>query len=178
METLAIIILIFCSILGFGAIFFTTFGTLVILIGSFLYAFMTDFVVLDMQALIILVILYLVGEVSEYLFIIAGAKKLGASNMAVVGAFVGGLVGALFGTLFFGIGLFLSTLLGVFLGAFIVELTIHKDLVKSAKAALGGVVGRVLSIGAKVIIALSMFMVIYYFFNQNAQDAITTVVLG
>ena len=167
METLALVILLICSILGFGAIFFTTFGTLIILIGSLFYALMTNFSILNMQALVILLMLYLIGEISEYLFIIAGAKKLGASNLAVAGAFIGGIVGAALGALFFGIGLFLSTLLGVFLGAFVVEFTMQKDLVKSAKAALGGTVGRILSIGAKVMIAIAMFFVIFYYFSQS-----------
>ena len=180
MEMLAIIILVACSVLGFAAIFFTTFGTFIILVGSFVYAFMTDFSILNTQALIILVILYLIGEVSENLFIIIGAKKYGASNLAVAGAFVGGIAGAVIGTSFFGVGLFLSTLLGVFLGAFIVELTLQKDLVKSAKAALGGVIGRILSMGAKIVIALFMFFVIYYYFNQSLQPqaVFTTVLLG
>ncbi|MBL7198138.1 MAG: DUF456 domain-containing protein [Candidatus Omnitrophica bacterium] len=173
MESLALIILVICSILGFGAIFFTTFGTLIILIGSFLYAALTNFSILNVQALLILVVLYLFGEVLEYIFIVAGAKKLGASNMAVVGALIGGTLGALVGTLFLGIGLFLSTLLGVFLGAFLVELIIQRDLIKSAKAAAGGVIGRILSIGAKAIIAFFMFFVIYYCFTHNTQQVFT-----
>jgi len=178
MESLALIILVACSVIGFGAIFFTTFGTLIILIGSCLYALMTNFSILNVQALIILLVLYLFGEILEYVFIIAGAKKLGASNLAVLGALIGGIVGAVVGTLFLTIGLFLSTLLGVFLGAFLVELILQKDLVKSAKAAIGGVVGRILSIGAKIIIAFSMFFVIYcYHFSQSSQGVITTVLL-
>ena len=159
MEMLALAILILFSLIGFTAIFFTTFGTLIILIGSILYALLTGFTIISMKALLVILTLYLCGEVLEYLFVILGAKKLGASNAAVVGAIVGGIVGAILGVAFFGIGIILGTFLGIFLGAFLVELVIHKDLVKSLKAGAGGVLGRVGSIVAKVIIAIIMFAV-------------------
>lgn len=177
METLALIILIICSVLGFGAIFFTTFGTLIILIGSFLYAFMTDLSVLNIQSLVVLTILYLIGEVLESVFTIIGAKRLGASNLAIAGAFIGGTAGAMLGTIYFHIDLFLSTMLGVFLGAFIIELILKRNLAKSAKAAFGGVVGRILSIVAKAAIALAMFFVIYHYFSKNSPQTNFTVVL-
>ena len=159
MEMLALAILILFSLIGFTAIFFTTFGTLIILIGSILYALLTGFTIISMKALLVILTLYLCGEVLEYLFVILGAKKLGASNAAVVGAIVGGIVGAILGVAFFGIGIILGTFLGIFLGAFLVELIIHKDLVKSLKAGAGGVLGRVGSIVAKVIIAMIMFAI-------------------
>ena len=104
MEILALTILIIASIAGFAAIFFTTFGTLIIFLGSLGYALMTNFMVIGFKPLVILFTLYLVGEVLEYVFIIFGAKKFGASNAAVIGALVGGIIGAIIGTAAFGIG--------------------------------------------------------------------------
>ena len=160
MEILALVILILLSLIGFAAIFFTTFGTLVILLGAVLYALMTGFSIVSLETLLVLLILYLCGEVLEYFFIIIGAKKLGASNAAVVGAIVGGILGAILGAGVFGIGLILGTLVGIFLGAFVVELILQKDLVKSLKAGSGGVLGRLGSIVAKVIIAIIMFVIL------------------
>lgn len=160
MEILALVILILLSLIGFAAIFFTTFGTLVILLGAVLYAFMTGFSIVSLETLLVLLILYLCGEVLEYFFIIIGAKKLGASNAAVVGAIVGGILGAILGAGVFGIGLILGTLVGIFLGAFVVELILQKNLVKSLKAGSGGVLGRLASIVAKVIIAIIMFVIL------------------
>ncbi len=160
MEILALVILILLSLIGFAAIFFTTFGTLVILLGAVLYAFMTGFSIVSLETLLVLLILYLCGEVLEYFFIIIGAKKLGASNAAVVGAIVGGILGAILGAGVFGIGLILGTLVGIFLGAFVVELILQKNLVKSLKAGSGGVLGRLGSIVAKVIIAIIMFVIL------------------
>ena len=160
MEILALAILILFSLIGFVAIFFTTFGTLIILIGSILYSFITGFSIIGLKMLLVLLTLYLFGEVLEYVFIIVGAKKLGASNTAVAGAIIGGIVGAIFGVMFFGVGIILGTFLGIFLGAFLAELIVQKDVIKSLKAGAGGVLGRVGSIFAKVVIAIIMFIII------------------
>ena len=89
MEILAITILVIFSLVGFAAIFFTTFGTLIIFIGAILYALLTEFSELSFTKLLILLGLYLCGEVMEYVFVIFGAKKFGASNKAAMGAFHG-----------------------------------------------------------------------------------------
>jgi len=159
MEILALIILLIFSLVGFSAIFFTTFGTLIILIGAILYAAITGFSVITLKTLSILFILYLCGEVLEYLLVIAGAKKIGASNAAVVGALLGGVAGAIIGVGFFGVGIILGTFLGIFLGAFIAEFILHRNVVKSLKAGTGGILGRAGSIIAKVIIAIIMFAI-------------------
>ena len=161
MEVLALVILIVFSLVGLAAIFFTTFGTLIIFIGSLIYAFLTDFAIIGIKSLVILLILYLVGEVFEYISIIIGGKKFGASNQAILGAIIGGILGAIIGAGFLGIGLILGTFLGIFLGAFLVELLIQKDLVKSLKSGTGSVIGRVGSIVFKVIIAVIMLAILF-----------------
>ena len=160
MEIAGLFILALFGLIGFAAIFFTTFGTLIIFIGAILYALMTGLSIIGIEALIILLILYLCGEVVEYLFVIVGAKKFGASNAATAGAVIGGIVGAIAGAGFLGIGLILGTFLGIFLGAFIIELLLHRNLVRSLKAGTGGVIGRVGSIVFKVFIAVAMFWII------------------
>lgn len=90
MEIAALIVLMIFSLAGFAALFFTTFGTLIILIGAILYALMTSFSTINIKVLIILFILYLFGELCEYVFVIAGVKKFGASRAAIVGALLGG----------------------------------------------------------------------------------------
>ena len=162
MEIPALALLIVISLIGFVAIFFTTFGTFIILIGAVLYAVLTEFSVLNIKILLVLATLYFIGEVLEYVFIIVGAKKLGASNAAIVGAIAGGIIGAVLGAGFFGIGLIIGTILGIFFGAFVVEFIIQKDLVKSLKAGAGGVLGRIGSIAAKILIAIIMFSIMTY----------------
>ena len=167
MEILALTILVLFSLVGFVAIFFTTFGTLIILMGSLFYAFITEFSVMSPRILLILLILYLFGEVLEYVFIILGAKKFGASNAAIVGAIIGGIVGAIAGVTLMGIGLFWGTIFGLFLGAFLVELIIQKDLIRSLKAGAGSVLGRLGSVFAKVLIAITMFAVTALSLTKN-----------
>lgn len=159
MEIFALIVLAVLSMAGFAAIFFTTFGTFLILIGALLYSLMTEFVVLPPRLLLVLIFLYLCGEVLEYVCVVLGAKKFGASNKAAAGALIGGIFGAAAGVYFFGIGIIFGTFLGIFFGAFTVEYLIQKDLVRSLKAGAGGVFGRIGSIAAKVIIAAIMFAV-------------------
>ncbi len=79
-EIIALIILIAFSAVGFMAIFFTTFGTLIILIGAVIYAFMTGFTILTIKSMVIILVLYLIGEVFENVSVILGTKKMGASN--------------------------------------------------------------------------------------------------
>ena len=160
MEILALVILIALSLIGFAAIFFTTFGTLCILIGAITYALLTGFSVVSIKTVLVILALYLCGEVLEYVSVIIGAKKFGASNKAVIGAVIGGIIGAVLGAGFLGIGIILGTFLGIFLGAFFVEFIIQKDLVKSLKAGAGGILGRLGSIVAKVIIAIAMFIIL------------------
>ena len=160
MQILALIILIIFSIVGLGAVFFTTFGTLIILLGCIIYAVLTKFSILNLKYLIILLVLYLVGEVLEYALVIIGAKRLGASNAAVIGALIGAILGATLGVAILGIGIILGTFLGIFLGAFLVELIIQRNLVNSLKAGTGGILGRLGSILAKLVIAFSMFFIV------------------
>jgi len=159
MEIAALIILILCCVTGFLAIFFTTFGTLIIFSSSVLYAFMTGFSIITVRTLIVLFLLYMTGEAFEYLMVIFGAKHFGASNVAVAGAVAGGVAGSVAGAVFFGVGIIAGAFLGVFFGAFIGELIVKRDLIQSFRSGAGGVVGRIGSVIAKVVLAGIMFAV-------------------
>lgn len=160
MEFLALTILAVFSIIGLAAIFFTTFGTLVILIGTAIYAALTQFSVVTGKTFLILAMLYACGEVLEYLFIVIGAKKFGASNAAAIGAIIGGIIGAIFGIPIVGVGPILGAFVGIFWGAFLVELIIQRDLIKSLKSGIGSILGRIGSIVIKFIIAIIMLTII------------------
>ena len=145
---------------GFIGIFFGIFGTFIILSSIAVYAALGNFSLIGIKFLLLLLTLYLFGEVLEYIMVIIGAKKFGASNKAVVGAVVGGIVGAALGVTTGGIGVIAATFLGLFLGAFLVEYLIQRDLVKSLKAGAGGVFGRIGAVVSKAIIALIMIVLI------------------
>lgn len=162
MEFAAFILLIALSLIGLGAIFFTTFGTFIIMAGAVAFGWMTEFQILDPQTLVLIFILYLFGEFFEYLAVIFGVKKLGASNAAVIGAILGGIFGAFLGVAFFGIGIIPGTLLGIFFGAFLFEWLIHNNVETALKAGIGGVLGRVASVMVKLVIALIIFAMIAF----------------
>ncbi len=163
MELFALVILSISFLVGFAAIFFTTFGTLIILFGALTFALLTHFSILTIENMIIVLILYVLGEAMEYFCVIAGAKRYGASNAAVVGALIGAVLGAAVGASFLGMGLVIGAFTGIFLGAFAVELILKKDLALSLKVGVGGVFGRVGSVVAKVFIALAMTGYCVYF---------------
>ena len=160
METAGIWILLLFLGIGFVGVFLGIFGTLIILLSTFVYAIATGFEAITIKFVLLLLFLYLLGEILEYVMVIIGAKKFGASNKAAVGAVIGGIVGAIFGTFIAGIGLIPATFLGLFLGAFLVEYLFQRDLVKSLKAGAGGIFGRIGAIASKVIIALIMIFLI------------------
>jgi uncharacterized protein len=161
-ELIAFVLLLIAGLIGLVAIFFTTFGTFIIILGSFVYSLLTGFNILGIKPFILLLILYLFGEMLEYVLLIVGTKRVGGSNAAVVGALLGGIAGAILGTAVLGVGIIIGTFLGIFVGAFSGELLLGRGVVKSLKAGAGSVVGRGASIAAKVFIALIMFAIIGY----------------
>jgi hypothetical protein len=159
-NTLAVTILAITLITGFIAIFFTSIGTLIILIGAVAFAWMTDFAHLSWQTLLVLLGVYLAGELIEFISSYIGSKTFGASNKAALGGVIGGLAGAVIGSLFFGLGILPGTFLGIFLGGLIVELNSDKSLKDSLLAGTGGVIGRVGAIAGKTVIGLIMIAII------------------
>ena len=160
MEWVALVILVLCSGIGFLAIFFTTVGTLIILLGACLAAALTGFEIIPLSTILGLAILYVIGEAAEYLFTILGVKQMGASTWAALGALVGGVIGAVLGLAVLGVGVIPGTIAGLFLGAFLVEWALKRDLRQSVKAGVGGLLGRLGSILVKVVIALAMFAIL------------------
>lgn len=150
--------LVLVTLIGFGffAIFLNFFGTFIILLGAFLFAWMTAFTIITLPLLIILLVLYIVGELFDYLMVMLGAKTFGASRQAIWGAVLGGFLGGFIGLLFFGIGMFPGSLIGIFLGAFFMEYQIRKDVGKSVSAGTGGLFGVFSAIVLKCVIGLMM----------------------
>jgi hypothetical protein len=166
-DFLAYAVLILLCLAGFISVFFTGPGTLLVLLGAVLFAFMTRFSVFDLWTLIILLALYLFGEFMEYAAMVIGAKRLGASNTAIVGALFGGIFGAVIGSGCLVIGIIPGTLIGIFLGAFVLEWLVRRDWKQSLKSGIGSLVGRVGSLAAKVAVVLCMFVVMAVKFSHH-----------
>ena len=80
-----------------------------------------------------------------------GAKRVGASRRALVGAVVGGVVG-----LFFGIP---GALVGPFVGAVIGEYTEQKNLTQAGRVGVGTWVGMALGLAAKLALVFTMIAI-------------------
>lgn len=77
-----------------------------------------------------------------------GAKRVGASPLAIVGAAIGTVVGIFFS--------FVGLLIAPFIGAFIGEYLARRDLKQSARAGAGTWLGIVIGIAIKVALVFSM----------------------
>jgi uncharacterized protein YqgC (DUF456 family) len=123
-------------------------GTPLILLGAFLHAWATGFHPIDGWRLLLLVMLTALAYALDYLSGAFGARKLGGSRYAMLGALVGGVVGIFFGLL--------GIVLGPIIGAVGAELIYRKEIAAGLRTGLGTVVGMLLGAVAKLSIAVIM----------------------
>lgn len=154
LELIAILVLLASCLVGFLAIFFAAGGTLIIFFGALVYALLTNFATFNVYWLVLIFVLYVIGEILEFFMTAWGAKQFGASNWAVAGAMIGGIAGVIWGAALAGIGAFFGVFIGIFTGAFLAEWLVKGDVRQSIKAGTGGVFGRVGAIAVKTVIAL------------------------
>jgi len=161
MELLpSLVIVTIFLVAGLVATIFSLFGTLIIFLDGLIFALITDFKIITVPQLILLGVLYISGELLEYILAYFGSRKLGATRISALIAIIGAIIGAIVGSLLPGVGTFIGSFIGLFLGAFVMELFIKKDLLTSIKAGTGSVLGRISAIVAKLFIALIMCIII------------------
>jgi uncharacterized protein YqgC (DUF456 family) len=124
-------------------------GTLLIFAGLLLGAWADGFTRVGMWPLIAIGVIAVASYFVDFAATALGAKKLGASPRAMVGAALGTVAG-----LFFGLP---GIVIGPFVGAVIGELTTHRDLAKAGKAGVAAWIG--FAIGTAVKVALAFLMV-------------------
>ena len=123
-------------------------GTPLILLGALLYAFATDFQPVDGWRLLVLARADGPRLCTRLPFGALGARKLGGSRWAMLGALLGGLVGVFFGLV--------GIILGPIVGAVGAELVYRKEIRAGLKSGLGAVVGMLLGVVAKLSVAVIM----------------------
>jgi len=124
-------------------------GTVLVFLGTFVYAWYTGFTVLGWGMLGVLAGLTLLAQALDSLASVIGAKKFGASRWGIIGAFIGGILGLLFGGL-------PGILIGPFVGALLCELLQGKGMKASFKIGVGTLVGFLGGAVGKIIIAVTM----------------------
>jgi len=117
-------------------------------VGMLLAAWVDDFHYIGPGMLILLALLTALALIVDFLASLLGAKRLGASRRALVGAALGTLVG-----IFFGI---VGLLLGPFVGGLVGELTAGSSMRRSAHIGLGAWIGFVVGSVLKITLAFTM----------------------
>jgi uncharacterized protein len=133
-------------------------GALFVLAGLFLAAWAQDFTRVGAAGLTIIGLLAALALGADVAASLLGAKRVGASPRALLGATLGGIVG-----LFFGIP---GLLLGPFLGAALGELWARGGLAQAGRVGVGTWLGLLLAAIAKLVLAFAMiatFLAFYLF---------------
>ena len=126
-----------------GTVFPALPGSPLIFAGVFLIAWWQDFQTISWVPLLVLGLLSALSVTVDIVSSALGAKRVGASSLAIWGSFIGSIVG-----IFFGIP---GLLIGPFLGAFAGELIAQKNMPKAAQVGvatwLGMLVGTIIKVG-------------------------------
>ena len=123
-------------------------GHVLILAGLVLAAWADGFTRVGVWTLVIIALIAAGSYLVDFAGAALGAKKLGASSRAMVGAGLGTIAG-----LFFGLP---GIILGPFAGAVIGELTVKQDLRQAGKAGVAAWIGFAVGTAVKVGMAFLM----------------------
>jgi uncharacterized protein YqgC (DUF456 family) len=135
-------------------------GALLVFAGLFLAAWAQDFTRVGLWGLAIIGALMALSFAVDFIASMAGAKRVGASPKALVGAAVGGLAG-----LFFGLP---GILLGPFIGAVLGELIARGGFAQAARVGVGTWLGLLVAAVAKLVIAFLMIGTFAAFYVANS----------
>jgi uncharacterized protein YqgC (DUF456 family) len=133
-------------------------GSLLVFAGLFVAAWADGFARVGTVALVIIGVLGALSFAADFVATLLGAKRVGASPQALVGATVGGIVG-----IFFGLP---GLVAGPFIGAVAGELLARKRLAQAGKVGLGTWLGLAAAAVAKVVLAFMMiatFLAFWWF---------------
>ena len=133
-------------------------GTPLIFAGLLLTAWSDNFQNVSVVTMVVLAILTIVAFATDFVAGSLGAKRIGASREAVIGAALGAVVGIFFG--------FVGIFFGPFIGAVIGELLVGRNLGMAGRVGVGTWIGFILGIAAKLMLAFSMvgiFILAYVF---------------
>ncbi|HUP28644.1 MAG TPA: DUF456 domain-containing protein [Usitatibacter sp.] len=130
-------------------------GIVLVFAGLLLAAWADGFAHVGVMGLVIIGALGLLAFVADFVASLVGAKRVGASPLALVGAAVGGLVG-----LFFSIP---GMIIGPFVGAVAGEFLAKRRLGQAGKVGLGTWFGLIAAAVLKVVIACLMIATFWAF---------------
>lgn len=136
-------------------------GVLFVFGGLFLAAWAQDFTRVGWVGLTIIGVLAALAFAADFVASLLGAKRVGASPKALIGAALGGFVGVFFGLP--------GILIGPFAGAVIGELFARGGFKQATKVGVGTWLGLLVAAVAKLVIAFLMIATFAAFYVLNAQ---------
>lgn len=123
-------------------------GAALVFAGVLLAAWIDDFTRVSTWTVLVCGMLMLIAWAADYVSAMLGAKRAGASRLAIVGAAVGTVAGLAFGF----IGVLFLPLLGAALGEFLAD----RNAARAAHVGVSTWVGLVIGTLAKVVISFVM----------------------
>ncbi|MGH7886089.1 MAG: DUF456 family protein [Thermodesulfobacteriota bacterium] len=162
-DIAAIVVLIIYLLLSAVALvshIFNLPGNFIILGFSLLFAWYDGFQQITVKIIIVLAVIAILAEITDFVIGIAGAKKYKSSSRAIIFSIIFGVIGGiLLSPLFFGFGALLGALSGAYIGALIVELLSGKNMQESLKSAWGVFLGKLGGVFSKVAMGLIMIFI-------------------
>ena len=123
-------------------------GTILVLSGIFLGAWIDDFTRVGVTTLVVVTMLAVLAWGLDYVAGLMGAKKAGASKLALLGAATGTVVGLFMGL----VGVLFMPLVGAAVGEYLAQ----KDQTRAVKVGVATWVGIMVGLIAKVVLAFIM----------------------
>ena len=137
-------------------------GTFLIAVTMLIWGWLTDFHLVTVGVILVLVGVSILLEVMELLLGGIAARYYGGSSRSAVCAIMGGVLGTIVGAgVLLLIGALAGLLAGSYLGAFLSEAMSGKPISESNRVALGTVLGNVASKGIKSTAVILMGIWIY-----------------
>ena len=134
-------------------------GALLVFGGLFLAAWAQDFTRVGPWGLALIGALMALAFAVDFIASVAGAKRVGASPKALLGAAIGGLIGVFFGLP--------GILLGPFIGAVLGELIARGGFAQATRVGIGTWLGLLVAAVAKLVIAFLMIGTFAAFYAAN-----------
>ncbi|MEO8136990.1 MAG: DUF456 domain-containing protein [Betaproteobacteria bacterium] len=123
-------------------------GTILVFAGILLAAWIDDFTRIPVYVIVILGILTAIAWAVDFLAAMLGAKRAGASKLALAGAAIGTLAGMLTGLW----GLLFMPLAGAAIGEFIAQ----RDVLRAGRVGVATWIGLLIGTAVKVAIVFAM----------------------
>lgn len=159
LNSVAAIIIVGIFVVGLGLTLISLPGNILILLAVVGYGIYDGFVHLNYQSILVVFVLYVIGECAEFAAGIVGARKEKAAKRTMAAALAGALMGGIAGTALFPlIGSIIGVIAGVFILSCAAEYTATGDIARAKRVAITIVKGQIAGTVIKIAAAVGMIL--------------------